>query len=148
MDPVTIGLGLMSLFGALAGRGNHSSPTTATSDPMLQELLQMQRSRLQQGQPLHEAIQRMAMGLLPTMYQQPFGNAFGGPPPDPLAYANPVGPRPPGYPGMNPPQSPPATPDSIEGIEGHTQQNPSELRMSGGRPVSSDTDFLRRLPQR
>src|SRR3990167_3184596 len=66
---------LAALFGpALTGSKNRTGAvSTATTDPMLRELLQMQQGRMNQSQPLYDAIMKMAMGLMPTQYQQPIG---------------------------------------------------------------------------
>jgi hypothetical protein len=54
-------LGAMGLSG-LMSRGGDEVPYAAE----LQELLQMQKRRMQQADPLYQAILRMAMGLLPA----------------------------------------------------------------------------------
>lgn len=74
---------LASIFAARSGNNNNSGGSNGTTgpqdlDPMLKQLLDMQGGRMQQSQPLYEAIMRMAMGLLPTQYQQPIGGLPNG----------------------------------------------------------------------
>lgn len=61
--------------GALTNRPN-TEPTTATMDPSLRGLLDMQTSRLKKQEPLYDSIMAMANGLLPTQYQK--GSTPGG----------------------------------------------------------------------
>ena len=56
--------------GALSSRGN-TDLTSATSDPRMQELLDLMSGRIRKSEPMFDAVQAMAMGLMPTRYQQP-----------------------------------------------------------------------------
>lgn len=47
-----------------------TAPSTATMDPSLRGLIDMQTSRLKKQDPLYDAILAMANGLLPTQYQK------------------------------------------------------------------------------
>ena len=70
MDPVSLILGLIPLFGGLFGGGkDKATTTTATMDPAIKELLNSQQARMKMQDPLFEAVTRMAMGLMPTQYQ-------------------------------------------------------------------------------
>jgi hypothetical protein len=58
---------ILPMVGALTSRGGNQTPM----DGELQRLLQMQNSRMQQSQPLYDAILKLAMGLLPRGVQTP-----------------------------------------------------------------------------
>lgn len=55
--------------GALTDKPN-TTPSSATMDPSLKALIDMQMKRMNQQQPLFESINAMANGLLPTQYQR------------------------------------------------------------------------------
>lgn len=65
-----------TIGGALTNKPN-TNPSTATMDPALKNLIDLQTKRMTQQQPLFESINAMANGLLPTQYQKG-GGAQGG----------------------------------------------------------------------
>lgn len=71
------------LSGRFMGGGNQQSPMA----PELRQLLQLQNQRMQQGQPLYDAILKMAMGLLPVSAQAGFGQSAAQRPPIPTPRA-------------------------------------------------------------
>jgi hypothetical protein len=78
MDPATIlGIGsiLTPLLGKLFGGGDDND---APYSKELEQLLGLQRQRMQQSQPLHDAILKMAMGLMPTSAQPQMGGSAVG----------------------------------------------------------------------
>lgn len=54
---------------AVMGHPN-TSPTTATNDPSMQQLIATMQGRLNKSEPLYDSIMAMANGLLPTQYQK------------------------------------------------------------------------------
>jgi len=70
MDPLTIGMlglgGINALKSLFGGGGDKNVPM----NDALQQLLTQQNMQFQNSQPLREAIQRLAMGLLPMYAQQ------------------------------------------------------------------------------
>ena len=79
MDPATI-LGLGSIITPLLGKlfGGGGNDNDAPYSKELEQLLGLQRNRMQQMQPLHDAVLKMAMGLMPTSSQVPMGaSSFG-----------------------------------------------------------------------
>jgi hypothetical protein len=56
-------------IGSAVSKPPNMNPTTATTDPNLQKLLQTMQGRLDQSEPLYKSIMAMANGLLPTQYQ-------------------------------------------------------------------------------
>ncbi len=66
---------LISAFAMLRGNGSGSDSgsstavTSATTDPNMTAILDLQRRRMEMQNPLYEAVQRLAMGLMPTAYQ-------------------------------------------------------------------------------
>jgi hypothetical protein len=70
-DLAALGLGVGSTVGgAISGRNQNTAPTTATSDPNLQALMQAMQRRLDKSEPLYDSVLAMANGLLPTQYQK------------------------------------------------------------------------------
>ena len=76
----------ISLLGYLQNRGGGSGSstgvTTQTEDPNLTAMMKLQRQRMEMQNPLYEAVQRLAMGLMPTAYQTgnnyPWAGTLGG----------------------------------------------------------------------
>lgn len=72
MDPVSIALGIGSLILPLfGGGGDKSAGVPPEVQKQLEEMLKFQTARMQNMDPLQQAIVAMAMGRLPTRYQQP-----------------------------------------------------------------------------
>ena len=70
-DLAALGLsGASAIGGALSGRNNDMTPTSATTDPAMAELLSIMSGRLRKSEPLFDSVQSMANGLLPTQYQK------------------------------------------------------------------------------
>lgn len=70
-DLAGLGLGLGSAVGgAMSNRNTNMSPTSATGDPAMQELLALMSGRLRKSEPLYDSVLNMANGLLPTQYQK------------------------------------------------------------------------------
>jgi hypothetical protein len=59
-----------TIGGAMSGGGQNMNPTTQTSDPNLQALMQSMQRRLDKSEPLYDSVLNMANGLLPTQYQK------------------------------------------------------------------------------
>jgi len=57
-----------TIGGALSDRPNNT-PSAATMDPAIKNLIEMQTKRMNQQQPLYDSALSMANGLLPTEYQ-------------------------------------------------------------------------------
>ncbi len=75
---------IASLTGTIGGaltKPPNTAPTTNTLDPSLRGLIDLQKGRLQQQQPLYESILKLANGLLPTSVQStgPLPPMPGGP---------------------------------------------------------------------
>lgn len=60
---------LTSTVGVLKSQPTNTAPTSATTDPQLQELITMMQGRLKKAEPLQDSVLAMANGLLPTQYQ-------------------------------------------------------------------------------
>jgi hypothetical protein len=58
------------LVASLFGKGKVSD--TPPQNDLMNQLIQMQMSQVQQSQPLRDAVMKMAMGLMPIAYQQNF----------------------------------------------------------------------------
>ena len=64
---------LFSLTGTVGGalsNPTNTNPSSATSDPAMQELLALMSGRLKKSEPLYDSVVNMANGLLPTQYQK------------------------------------------------------------------------------
>ena len=64
---------LLSLSGTVGGalsKPPNTNPSSATSDPAMQELLSLMSGRLKKSEPLYDSVVNMANGLLPTQYQK------------------------------------------------------------------------------
>jgi len=71
-DLISLGTALTGLIGgSLANNNTSTTPTTATSDPQLKELMALMQGRLKKSEPLYDSALSMANGLLPTQYQRP-----------------------------------------------------------------------------
>lgn len=72
MDSKTL-MGLLAALtgtvGALKTNAPQTAPTSATTDPQMQEVLSMMMSRMKKAEPLQDSALAMANGLLPTQYQ-------------------------------------------------------------------------------
>lgn len=66
-DWLDLGGQVMPMVGSLLSKGGNPTPM----DAELQNLLRMQNTRMQQADPLYQAILKMAMGLLPRGVQPP-----------------------------------------------------------------------------
>lgn len=60
---------LTGTVGALKSNQPQTAPSSATTDPAMQELIQMMQGRLRKSEPMFDSVQAMANGLLPTQYQ-------------------------------------------------------------------------------
>lgn len=60
---------LTGTVGALKSNAPASAPTSATSDPQMQEVIAMMMNRMRKAEPLQDSVLSMANGLLPTQYQ-------------------------------------------------------------------------------
>lgn len=69
-DLASLGLGVTGAIGGAMSRPPDMSPSSATSDPQMQELLALMSGRLKKSEPLHDSVLAMANGLLPTQYQK------------------------------------------------------------------------------
>ena len=79
---------LIAVLGMIKGGGSNSGGTptpgvtTETTDPNLTAIMALQRQRMEMQNPLYEAVQRLAMGLMPTAYQTgnnyPWAGTLGG----------------------------------------------------------------------
>jgi hypothetical protein len=69
-DLAAIGLSLGGTIGGAMSKPQNMSPTTQTSDPNLQALMQAMQRRLDKSEPLYDSVLNMANGLLPTQYQK------------------------------------------------------------------------------
>jgi hypothetical protein len=92
MSPKDIAALIAALGGTIGGalsKPNDLTPTSATTDPAMAEVLALMRGRLQKSEPMFDSALAMANGLLPTAYQRgnftPYtppgsgGPATGGP---------------------------------------------------------------------
>lgn len=97
-DLAALGLTAVSTIGQVTQNRPNMNPTTATTDPNLQKLMQTMQGRLDASEPLYRSILSMANGLLPTQYQNgagyqaptqtgqtTTGTTTGGPTPEDLA---------------------------------------------------------------
>lgn len=87
---------LAALTGTVGAIKSNSGPgvSSATTDPAMQEVLNIMSGRLRKSEPMFDSVQAMTNGLLPTAYQRgnftPFtdpgrpsgGGTGGGMPPD------------------------------------------------------------------
>lgn len=76
------GLGDAMQYGPLIASlfmGHGSGSGTVPYADQLNALLGEQRSRMQASDPLYQAILRMAMGMVPTMYRDPMAGLTGAP---------------------------------------------------------------------
>ena len=74
------GADLLGLISALLSLGQKKTPatvSTATTDPALQEAINIMTGRLNKSEPLFDSAMAMTNGLLPTAYQRP-NPALGG----------------------------------------------------------------------
>lgn len=78
-DLLALGTGLTGMVGGAMSNGPETEPTSATSDPMMKELIDLMMGRLRRSEPLHQSVLDMANGLLPTQYQRPQGGGGGMP---------------------------------------------------------------------
>ena len=69
-DKIAIVTALAGTVGGAMSKPQNMSPTTATSDPNLQALMQAMQRRLDKSEPLYDSVLNMANGLLPTQYQK------------------------------------------------------------------------------
>jgi len=60
---------LTGTVGAIKSNPPSTAPTSATTDPAMQELIAMMQGRLRKSEPMFDSVQAMANGLLPTRYQ-------------------------------------------------------------------------------
>lgn len=77
MDLMKLGLGGAGVVGAMT----HANTASQSIPPELQQMLDLQRQRMQMQNPLYEAVTRMAMNRLPTNLTQ------GAGPNDPITQA-------------------------------------------------------------
>ena len=96
---------IISALGMLKGSGGGAADANAMMTPEMRDMMNIQRLRMQQQQPLYNDVMGMARGLLPTRYRL---NAFGGtmPPPGNGQPPYPGVPSPSPLPGVNPPVGP------------------------------------------
>lgn len=69
-DLAALGLGLGGTIGGALTKPQDTAPSSATSDPAMQELLSLMSGRLRKSEPLHDSVLSMANGLLPIQYQK------------------------------------------------------------------------------
>lgn len=69
-DIAALGASLAGTVGGAMSKPPDTNPTTATSDPNIQALMQMMQRRLDKSEPLYDSVLAMADGLLPTRYQK------------------------------------------------------------------------------
>lgn len=55
--------------GAIKSQPPNTQPTSATTDPQMQEVVNMMLNRMRKAEPLQDSALAMANGLLPTQYQ-------------------------------------------------------------------------------
>lgn len=55
--------------GALKTQPTNTQPTSATTDPQMQAVVDMMLNRMKKAEPLQDSVLSMANGLLPTQYQ-------------------------------------------------------------------------------
>lgn len=92
-DLAALGLTAVSTIGQVTQNRPNMNPTTATTDPNLQKLMQTMQGRLDASEPLYRSILSMANGLLPTQYQN--GAGYQAPTQTgPTGATNAVGPTP------------------------------------------------------
>ncbi len=85
-DLMSLLAALTSTVGALRSNSGSSQVSSATTDPAMQEVLNLMAGRLRKSEPMFDSVQAMTNGLLPTAYQRgnftPFtpggGSAPGG----------------------------------------------------------------------
>jgi len=68
-DLASLGLAGAGMVGGAMSNNANTAPTTATTDPQLQELIALMTGRLRKSEPLNDSVLAMANGLLPTQYQ-------------------------------------------------------------------------------
>lgn len=61
---------LLTGLGLFGKSGGSSTPSSTPTDPNMAAILESQRRRSAVQDPLYEAVTRLAMGLMPTAYQQ------------------------------------------------------------------------------
>ena len=59
-----------TIGGALSNNNTNTTPTSATTDPQMKELLDLMMNRMRKSEPNFDSAQAMAQGLLPTQYQR------------------------------------------------------------------------------
>lgn len=69
-DLMALALGLTGTVGGMMSKPNDTAPTSATTDPQMQELIALMSGRLKKSEPMFDSVQAMANGLLPTAYQK------------------------------------------------------------------------------
>lgn len=60
---------LTGTVGAIKSTPQQTAPTSATTDPQMQAVIDMMLSRMKKAEPLQDSVLSMANGLLPTQYQ-------------------------------------------------------------------------------
>ena len=65
---------LANILGFGGGGNNNNAPTTATNDPNIRRMLELQRGRVEGSEDLYKSVMAMAMGMLPTQYQRSGGS--------------------------------------------------------------------------
>lgn len=68
--------GASTVGGALSNNNAPTAPSSATTDPNMQQLIKMMQGRLTKSEPLYDSILSMANGLLPMQYQQKGGGGM------------------------------------------------------------------------
>lgn len=68
-DLISLGMAGAGTVGGLMQDDINTQPTSATTDPQMQMVLELMANRLRKSEPNFESVQAMAQGLLPTAYQ-------------------------------------------------------------------------------
>lgn len=68
-DLMSLIAALTATVGAVKSNPPATSPTSATTDPAMAELIALMQGRLRKSEPMFDSVQAMANGLLPTQYQ-------------------------------------------------------------------------------
>ena len=88
-DILSLLAALSGTVGALKSNSGQTGVSSATTDPAMQEVLNIMSGRLRKSEPMFDSVQAMTNGLLPTAYQRgnftpfadpgrPSGGATGG----------------------------------------------------------------------